>query len=242
MCEFNIEIADIPIKVTSSYNYVYEQCYDYLTEKNPFFSVSLSNEDILKETEILKKLGKTVLEEKYLESTAVYRKICEKIVRYDAFMMHCAAVNLNATAFAFIGKSGAGKTTQSMFWKENLGAEYINGDKPIIRLVDGRFFVFGTPWCGKEKLNKNISAPLKSIFEVVKSDENRIEKLPSFTALPVVLRQIYLWDSVEDVSKIMDLVDLLLENVSVFKLYCRKEPQSAVLAYNESERLKEEEK
>ena len=56
--EFNIEIARIPIKIISKHKYVYEICYDYLTEKNPFFSVSLSNEDVLKEISILEKSGK----------------------------------------------------------------------------------------------------------------------------------------------------------------------------------------
>ena len=80
MYEFNIEIAAIPVKVISKHKYVYELCYDYLTEKNPFFSVSLSNEDILREVAILEKSGKRPLEEMYLESTAVYRKILKELI------------------------------------------------------------------------------------------------------------------------------------------------------------------
>ena len=233
MYEFNIEIAKVPIKITSKYKYVYEQCYDYLTEKNPFFSVSLSNEDILKEMTIANKKGKTESDEKYLESTAIYRKICEKILDYDAFMMHSATVKLDDTAIAFIGKSGAGKTTQSMFWINEFGAEYINGDKPVIRLIDGVFFAFGTPWCGKEKLNSNTYAKLGFLVQVVKSDKNFIKEVSSYDALPVVLNQIHFWDNETSVSKIMDLVDKLLESVKVLRLYCRKEPASAHLAFQE---------
>ena len=232
MYEFNIEIATIPIKIISKHKYLYELCYNYLTEKNPFFSVSLSNEDILREIAILEKSGKQALDEMYLESTAVYRKICKELIKYDAFMIHSAAIKLDKTAVAFIGKSGAGKTTQSMFWVKELGAEYINGDKPIIRLINGKFYVFGTPWSGKERLNNNISAELKSLVLVQKSDSNIIERLSPFVALPIVLNQINFWNDEQSVSRIMDMVDILLSNVSVFKLYCKKEPASAHLAYN----------
>lgn len=231
MYEFNIEIANIPIKIFSKHKYVYEQCYDYLTEKNPFFSVSLSNEDILKEMTIANKKVKTESDEKYLESTAIYRKICEKILDYDAFMMHSATVKLGDTAIAFIGKSGAGKTTQSMFWINEFGAEYINGDKPVIRLIDGSFFAFGTPWCGKERLNNNTYAKLEFLVQVVKSDKNAVQELSSYDALPVVLKQVHLWDDEISLSKIMDMIDKLLESVKVLRLYCKNEPISAHVAF-----------
>ena len=232
MYEFNIEIATIPIKIISKHKYVYELCYDYLTEKNPFFSVSLSNEDILREVAILEKSQKPIIEEEYLESTAIYRKILKELIKYDAFMMHAAAIKSHEKAVAFIGKSGAGKTTQSMFWIKELGAEYINGDKPIIRLVDGKFYVYGTPWSGKEHLNKNTFAELKSLVLVQKSNKNKIEKLSPYEALPIVLNQINLWNDKAVVEKIMDMADILLCSISVFKLFCKKEPESAHLAYN----------
>ncbi len=242
MYEFNIEIAAIPINVISKHKYVYELCYDYLTEKNPFFSVSLSNEDFLNEIAVLDKSGKQTLDEIYLESTAVYRKICKELIKYDAFMMHSAAIKLGETAVAFIGKSGAGKTTQSMFWVKELGAEYINGDKPLIRLIDGKFYAFGTPWSGKERFNNNIFAELKSLVLVQKSDSNRIEKLSPYEALPIVLNQIHFWNDEAVVQKIMDMVDTLLLNVDVFRLYCKKEPASANLAYNRIMKSQEENK
>ena len=242
MYEFNIEIATIPVKIISKHKYVYELCYNYLTEKNPFFSVSLSNEDILREVAILEKSGKRPLEEMYLESTAIYRKILKELIKYDAFMMHSAAIKLHETAVAFIGKSGAGKTTQSMFWTKEFGAKYINGDKPIIRFTDGKFYVFGTPWSGKERLNTNTYAELKSLVLVQKSDSNKIERLSSYEALPIVLNQINFWNDEQSVSVIMDMVDKLLCNASVYRLFCKKEPESAHLAYNYIMKSQEENK
>ena len=72
-----------------------------------------------------------------------YRIICKKILSFDAMLMHCAAVSVDNEAYLFTAVSGTGKTTHINLWRKKFGDRFfvINGDKPIIRLIDGKFYV-----------------------------------------------------------------------------------------------------
>lgn len=225
MFEFVIKLADFCVKITCRHDYLYNLCRNYIVVDEADFSVFAEDSDICHERQLTIKNQGRNLEECYLESTAVYRKICNKLIEYDAFLFHSAVIKKDEIAIAFIGKSGAGKTTHANFWISDLGAEYINGDKPIIRVIDGKLIAYGTPWCGKEKYNSNTSAPLKAIALINKSSENRVQLLSSFDAVPVCLRQCYIPANNSD--KIMDFVDIMVNNIPVFSLYCKKELEPA---------------
>ena len=57
----------------------------------------------------------------------------------------------------------------------------INDDKPIIRKIDGEFYVYGTPWQGKESIGKNIPALILSVLQ------NGLAFIPLITLLPIKL-------------------------------------------------------
>ena len=50
---------------------------------------------------------------------------------------HAACVELSGEAICFTGDSGAGKSTRAKAWVDGLGAEFISGDRPAIRLEEG---------------------------------------------------------------------------------------------------------
>jgi len=231
MYEFNIELANIPIKVACKHNLLKEQSTEYLTTKAEVFSAFVTDRDIAFEAEQSLKYNGVVPDEAYLENTAIYRKICNRLIDFDAFLIHSAVIEIDGGAIAFLGKSGDGKTTQSRHWVNNMGARYINGDKPIIRRVNDKFFAFGTPWAGKENYNANISAPIKAFVQVHKAKENKIELVSPFDAVPLVLSRIH-YDNGVTLSKTMDMLDSILNDVPFFNLYCNLDPNSALIAYD----------
>ena len=78
----------------------------------------------------------------------------------------------------FYGPSGTGKTTHMLNWFKLLKdrAVPVNGDKPLIKLENGKFSAYPTPWCGKEKIRGNKKAPVKAVCFINRSKENRAEE------------------------------------------------------------------
>lgn len=95
---------------------------------------------------------------------------------YDTLMTHSSVIMNEGCGYMFLGRSGTGKSTHSRLWLNNIdGSVLLNDDNPVIRLVDGMPYVFGTPWSGKTPCYKNEAVPLKAIVRLSQAPFNRIE-------------------------------------------------------------------
>lgn len=114
---------------------------------------------------------------------------------HKVILIHASAVSLQGKAYAFLGKSGTGKSTHSRLWLENIsGTELINDDNPAIRLeADGSVYLYGTPWSGKIACYKNVKVQLEAFIRLKQATYNRmsprsdlaafISVMPSCTAI-----------------------------------------------------------
>ena len=69
---------------------------------------------------------------------------------YDTLMLHASLVRQNGYGYAFIAKSGTGKSTHVSLWLRHLkGCDLMNDDNPILRIIGGKVYIFGSPWSGK---------------------------------------------------------------------------------------------
>lgn len=226
-----IKIADLVIEVKNKYDGVEAFCKNYLTDEQDIaFSVECTDEEIENEGKGLE--GE--FPKDALEGLAIYRKICTKIVEYDAFLMHSAVIEVDKDAYAFLAKSGTGKSTHIVLWRKALGekVKIINGDKPIYRYIDGDLYVYGTPWCGKEGWNRNARARLKALCYIERGEVNSIEKIAPTESAMRVMRQVFLPNDGEMVSKTLSLVDKMLSDKPSWVLKCNISSEAAEVAYN----------
>lgn len=145
--------ADISFTLDARYPWLEEQCREYETEPGAkSIRIAVTEEEIDREN-----VFKETYSRGYLESLAVYRKISEAVLDHDAFLFHCSAVAVDGEAYLFSAPSGTGKSTHTRLWRERFGerAVMINDDKPLIRMEEGTFYVYGTPWNGKHHLSVN---------------------------------------------------------------------------------------
>ena len=133
-----IKIADFVIQIDNKYDFVFQQCRDYLTKEEPVdFCIFCTDEEIAEEKHVSEgdpfSLG-------YLESVCIYRKICLEMPKHDAFILHSAVIEKDSQGYAFLARSGVGKSTHISLWKKAYGdaVSIINGDKPIVRLIVAR--------------------------------------------------------------------------------------------------------
>ena len=85
------------------------------------------------------------------------------LLSHEGMMLHASAVEYGGQAVCFSAPPGTGKSTHTEKWTRLFGASILNDDKPALRRESGVWQVYGTPWCGKEALHQNRSAPLRAI-------------------------------------------------------------------------------
>ncbi len=168
----------------------------------------------------------------YSEYLAIYRLLCTRILDFDGFLMHASVVEKDGQAYAFTAPSGTGKSTHTRLWRENLsGVTPVNDDKPIIRVKNGIVYACGTPWCGKHNLSENRVVPLAGICLLERGSENVIRPVSPASELTAILTQIYRPTEEALLSKTVELLNTVLENVPLWRLSCNMEPEAALVSY-----------
>jgi hypothetical protein len=94
----------------------------------------------------------------------------------------CAVVDPLGSASVFVGQSGAGKSTMAGLWHRAAGATILSDDRLIVRKIDGRMVVYGTPWHGDEPFASSGPAPLARIFFLRHGPANRLHKVSTSEA------------------------------------------------------------
>ena len=174
-----------------------------------------------------------------IESICCYRKIANILPSFDAFVLHAAVVEVDGGAYGFLAKSGVGKTTHIKLWKKLLGNNltFLNGDKPIIRIINNIPVAFGTPWCGKENYGTNTFACLKSLTFIERSMDNKIEDLDKTNVIKRLIHQVFLPSDEVLSIKTLDLLNQTILSINTYILYCNQDISSAELAYKKLKAL-----
>ena len=226
------KIADIVFEAKTIYEYSVRLCknYEYDGDEPSAFSVVISEEDIANERAIAPEFP-----DAYLESLALFRKLCDYALdKADGIIFHSSAIMVDDGAYLFTAPSGTGKSTHTRLWREMLGdkAIMINDDKPIVRYIDGEFYVYGTPWNGKHHLDTNTRAKIKGICAIRQAKENVIEKASTQEMLITIMNQTIRPTDIGQMDKLLFLIDKMLKNVKLYKLGCTISQEAAQVAYN----------
>lgn len=61
-------------------------------------------------------------------------------------ILHASGVEFEGRGYCFVGESGTGKSTIAAAFRGCPGVTLLGEDNLVLRCLDGRFWVFGTPW------------------------------------------------------------------------------------------------
>ena len=165
------------------------------------------------------------------------------LLRFNGLMLHASAVELNGKAYLFSGPSGMGKSTHTRLWQQTFGsaAQVFNDDKPALRCVDGKWYAYGTPWCGKDGINQNKKVPLAGICFLKRGEENSIRQLTVAEVIPCIVSQTRRkFQNPELINLMLQNVEQLVASIPVFELYNKPEPEAALLSYDTMRKKAEE--
>ncbi|MBQ0099425.1 MAG: hypothetical protein KBS91_02620 [Firmicutes bacterium] len=226
------KIADVVFDLKPIYKYVVKICqhYEYYGEEEPAYTLEVTKEMIERERE-----GLSDFPDCYLEGLAVFRKLCEYVLeKKDGLIFHSSAVAVDGKAYLFTAPSGTGKSTHARLYRELLGDRVmmVNDDKPIIRYDNGDFYVYGTPWNGKHALDTNTRVKIEAICEIRRDKDNSIIKVTPKDMIPVVFNQTLRPQGIEEMDKLIALLDKMLKTVKLYRLNCNMDISSAKLSYS----------
>lgn len=149
--------------------------------------------------------------------------------RRQTLLIHASLVRNNGYGYAFIAKSGTGKSTQVSMWLRYIpGSDLMNDDNPIIRIIDGKPYIYGGPWSGKTPCYRNVKAPLGAITRIDRAPKNWVEKLPPIEAFASVLPacSAMKWDT-EIYNEICNTITRIVETTGIYTLHCLPNEEAA---------------
>lgn len=213
------EIAGLRVRLENKYPYTEKFCQRYLSldqESEADIVASITDEDFLEEQKVSPNFSNG-----YIENICLYRSLCLQIPGLDRLLLHASVLDFNGNGYAFLGRSGTGKSTHTRLWLQYVQNVFVvNGDKPILQQTKEHFIAYGTPWQGKEGWGTKTQTPLRGLCFLEQAKTNSIKKLtPSETAARLFLQVLIPHEETAAV-KTLELVDNLIFKTPAYLLSC----------------------
>lgn len=142
------------------------------------------------------------------------------LARRQGALVHAAGAVAGGGGFVFAGRSGAGKTTMARQLQAAGKAPLLSDDRVVVRKVDGRYSVYGTPWAGDAQIALNRSAPLGALCFLHHGRINRIERVSPRDAFEKLLPMVSIpWYDRGMVEQITSFCEALTRDVPSYDLH-----------------------
>jgi hypothetical protein len=103
---------------------------------------------------------------------------------HGAAVMHASGVEVDGKGYLFLGDSGAGKSTISTFFEEKIGeGKVYSDDRIVVREVNGKWMMYGTPWHGTFARIKPEGIEIAGMFFIEKTDKHELDRIQPEAAL-----------------------------------------------------------
>ena len=151
----------------------------------------------------------------------------------QTLLIHASCIGYEDTAFPFTAKSGTGKSTHTSLWMKHIeGAELVNDDNPIIRIIDDKPFIYGSPWSGKTPCYRNIKRRLGAVVRIERALQNSMEPLSPVEAFATMLPACssMKWDNTL-YNYMCDAITRVIETTRLYVLNCLPDEEAARLSF-----------
>lgn len=240
MKPFRIQIAGLVTQVQPLYETTAVYCRNYLTDKVPTIQISITEEDLAFEQQMLdieaREEGMKLrsFTGPFLERSAIQRKIAAELLSCNTLLMHGSTVGLDGAAYLFTAACGTGKSTHTRLWREVFAerAVMINDDKPFLEIGPAGVIAHGAPWSGKHGLDQNVSLPLKGICILHRGTANQIRPITPEEAQEIIHHQCHVHADAVLQERTRALADALMRAVPLWEMECTKSHDAALVSYN----------
>ena len=105
---------------------------------------------------------------------------------FGDLVLHAVGLSLEGRGYCFMGPSGSGKSTLAGALKSIPGVKILGEDNIVLRYIDDRFLIYGTPWHLDRGMCSPAWAPLEKIFFLDRSippGESKSDPLQGITSI-----------------------------------------------------------
>jgi hypothetical protein len=138
---------------------------------------------------------------------------------YGDLSLHASGVVVDGKGYAFIGPAGAGKSTLAAYLSACHAAQVLGEDQIFLRYLDGRFWIFGTPWHENPAMCSPDGVPLEKLFFLDRDARPGVERLTPGDGIARILQTAFIpYYRPKLVSSILDRLVLLAEQMPFHSL------------------------
>lgn len=151
----------------------------------------------------------------------------------DTVLIHASLVRHDEKGYAFIAKSGTGKSTHVNLWLSHIpGCDLMNDDNPIVRIIDGKAYIYGSPWSGKTPCYRNVKAALGAITRIDRATSNSVDQLSVVEAFASLLPacSTMKWDK-DIFDNICNIISKIIKTTPIYTLHCLPDKDAALLCH-----------
>ena len=226
------EIAKLRVRIDAVTEQTGRRLQPYLTDGGEYdFDASTTREEI---EDYMQKSDIPTLP--YLAEDAIVLTNISRTVldRYDGCFFHSSCLEIDGKGYMFTALSCTGKSTHTRNWRRLFGdrVTMINDDKPLIRLIDGTYYVCSTPWMGKSNIGCNMIAPLDAVFVLKRGEENKAVPTTPGKQMRQLMEATLLPKSRENMIKLLNLFDGVFTQAKLIELFCTPDIEAAQVAYD----------
>ena len=158
-----------------------------------------------------------------------------RTAREATLEMHASVIVKDGYGYLFLGQSGAGKSTHSRMWLENInGSRLLNDDNPIVRIFEnGDVCVYGSPWSGKTHCYVNDSRKVGGFVRIVQYPTNEMERMSLLESYGALYESCSgLGMNTETTDYLHSTMETVLERIPFWRLKCLPDADAARLCYS----------
>ncbi len=152
----------------------------------------------------------------------------------NTLMFHSSVVRKDGKGYLFLGKSGTGKSTHTQLWLKYISdTDLMNDDNPVVRYIDGKTYVYGSPWSGKTPCYRKVKAEVGAFVRLNQEPTNNIHQLKGLEAFAVLMPSCSTmkWDR-PVFNGVCDIVSRVLTTSKMYFMGCLPDEAAAQLSYN----------
>ena len=141
------------------------------------------------------------------------------LASYGDVVLHAAGDTIDGRGYAFAGPAGAGKSTLVTALLADSSTRILGEDSVILRCLDGRFWIFGTPWHLDPARCSPEGVPLEKLFFLERQGGHSVQPLAPADGVARLLQTAFVpYYRPEAVTLILDTLCRLAEQVPFYTL------------------------
>jgi hypothetical protein len=138
---------------------------------------------------------------------------------FGDLIVHAAGIDAAGAGYAFVGPSGAGKSTLAAWLSADPSVTVLGEDQVIVRCLQGRFVLYGTPWHTDPARCAPGGVPLRKLFFLDTAAAPGVARIGRMAGIERLMQDAFVpYYNRPGVECILDTLPRLMEQVPFYTL------------------------